>query len=118
MIQLCSMKASRDPATRELLALKRILARTLRARLAQRKVTVASLARDTGTSRTAIRRVLDADNTSLTLHTLVRTAHRLGLRVRLSLEPSIDRLEVVPPPPSLTPLLATLATTLDRLPAR
>ncbi len=79
---------------------------------------MASLARDTGTSRTAIRRVLDAANTSLTLHTLVRTAHRLGLRVRLSLEPSIDRLEVVSPPPALTPLLATLATTLDRLPAR
>ncbi len=118
MVQPSLMPAPRDPATRDLLTIKRTISRTLRARLRQRAATVAGLARDTGTSRTAIRRVLDARNPSITLHSLVRTARSLGLQVRLTLEPSIDRIAAVPAPSAAVPLLAKLEAALDRLPPR
>ena len=118
MVQPSLMPAPRDPATRDLLTIKRTISRTLRARLRQRAATVAGLARDTGTSRTAIRRVLDARNPSITLHSLVRTARSLGLQVRLTLEPSIDRIAAVPAPSAAAPLLAKLEAALDRLPPR
>jgi len=116
MVQPLLMPTPRDAATRDLLAIKRTLSRTLRARLRQRAATVAGIARDTGTSRTAIRRVLDARNPSITLHSLVRTARSLGLQVRLTLEPSIDRIAAVPAPSSSVPLLTRLGAALDRLP--
>lgn len=112
------MRTRQDPATKDVFAIKRTISRTLRSRLKQRGVTLASLARDTGTSRTAIRRVLDASNTSITLYTIVRTARSLGYHVRLSLEPSIDRVERIEPPAEATSLMKNLGEALDRLPAR
>ena len=103
---------------RDVAAIKRQISKSLRFRLKQRGVTVASLARDTGTSRTAIRRVLDERNTAITLHTIVRTAKGLGYRLQLSLESSIDRIEPVETPKAAEPLLAALGRSLDRLPER
>jgi phosphate uptake regulator len=55
----------------EVAEIKRQISKSLRFRLKQRGVTVASLARDTGTSRTAIRRVLD-------VMWVVRSLERIG----------------------------------------
>lgn len=112
------MKTLGDPSTKDVVAIKRTISKTLRSRLRERGVTVASIARDTGTSRTAIRRVLDEDNTSITLHTMVRTALSLGYRVRLVLEPSIEKIERVAPPVEVEPLMRELGESLDRLPMR
>jgi transcriptional regulator with XRE-family HTH domain len=112
------MKTLEDPSLREVFAIKRTISSSLRSRLKQTGVTVASLARDTGTSRTAIRRVLDAKNTSITLQTMVRTAKSLGYRVCLTMEPTIDKIERVQTPKKVKPLMRALGHALDRLPAR
>jgi transcriptional regulator with XRE-family HTH domain len=105
-------------SVREITALKRQISRSLRSRLKQRGVTVASLARDTGTSRTAIRRVLDDKNISITLYTIVRTAQSLGYRLRLTMEPVIVKVERVETPKEVAPLMREMGRALDRLPAR
>ena len=105
-------------ADREVATIKRQIARTLSTRLKHRGTTIASIARDTGTSRTAIRRVLDESNTSITLNTIVRTAQSLGYRLNLTLEPSIDKVELVETPAAVEPLMADLGRALDRLPKR
>jgi len=118
MDQSMRMRTLEDSSTREVVAIKRQISRSLRSRLKQRGVTVASLARDTGTSRTAIRRVLDDKNGSITLYTIVRTAKSLGYRLRLTMEPTIDKIERVPTPKAVEPLVKDLARALDRLPGR
>lgn len=112
------MKPQAQPALREVTRIKRQISRTLRSRLKAKGTTVASLARDTGTSRTAIRRVLDDENTSITLHTLVRTAQSLGYTLRLTMEPTIEKVEPVEPPREVESLMRDLGDALDRLPAR
>jgi len=112
------MRMLEDSSTREVLAIKRQISRSLRSRLKQKGATVASLARDTGTSRTAIRRVLDDQNTSITLHTIVRTANSLGYRLRLTMEPTIEKVERFATPKKVEPLMHELGRALDRLPAR
>lgn len=109
------MKTSAD---REVATIKRQIARTLNARLKSGGTTIASIARDTGTSRTAIRRVLDEHNTSITLHTIVRTAQSLGYRLRLTMEPTINKVECLEAPEEVKPLMADLGRALDRLPKR
>jgi len=113
-----AVKTLTHPASREVTRIKRQISRTLRARLKAKGTTVASLARDTGTSRTAIRRVLDNENTSITLHTLVRTAQSLGYTLRLTMEPMIEKVEPVEPPQAVKSLMRDLGEALDRLPAR
>ena len=112
------MRTLDDSSTRDVVAIKRQISKNLRSRLKRQGVTVASLARDTGTSRTAIRRVLDGKNTSITLHTIVRTAKSLGFRLRLTMEPTIDKIETVPTPKGIEPLMRDLGQALDRLPQR
>lgn len=109
------MRTRDDASTREVLAIKRVISRRLRARLKESGVTVASLARETGTSRTAIRRILDEQNTSITLHTMARMAKSLGFRLHLTMEPTIDRVERVEVPKKLRPLMNKLGRALDRL---
>jgi DNA-binding phage protein len=67
-----------DPAL-----LKRRLAQSFRQKMARDGTTVSSLARLIGTNRTAVRRILDAKNTSITLNTMTKAAHALGLRLVL-----------------------------------
>lgn len=112
------MGNSTDPSLRDAAQIKLTLARGLRSRLNASGVTVSSLARDTGTSPAAIRRVLDPENTSITLHTLVRTARSLGYTVSLNMEPRIDQVQEVAAPDEVQPLIDDLAHALDRLPPR
>ncbi len=118
LVHIGGMKTLEDSSTREVVAIKRQISRSLRSRLKQRGATMASLARDTGTSRAAIRRVLDDQNTSITLHTIVRTAKSLAFQVRLTMEPTIEKVERVATPQAVEPLMRKLGRALDRLPAR
>lgn len=67
------------------MALKKVIAAALAKQMKLRKVTVSRLASRLGTSRAALHRVLDEENTSITLNTLSRTASALGCRVKLDI---------------------------------
>lgn len=66
-------------------AIKAILADRLREAMRQEGLTKTAMAARMGTSRRALDRLLDPDNTSVTLHTMQRAASVLGRRLRLEL---------------------------------
>lgn len=78
------------PAAPELIRLKSTLSRSLQARLNE-GLTIAELARRIGTGRTAVRRVLDPKNTSITLNTMYHTARALGLSITIETKPLAPR---------------------------
>lgn len=63
---------------------KKSLAMALRAEMRQNNESIQSLARRLGTGRTSVRRILDKDNTSITLGTMSRAATAIGLEVVLT----------------------------------
>lgn len=69
----------------EAAALKKVIAVALARQMKRRRISVAKLAEALGTSRAAVSRVLDEENTSITLTTLSRTAMALGCKVRLEI---------------------------------
>ena len=69
----------------EAAAIKKVIAAALAKQMERKGVSVSALAEKLGTSRAALNRVLDEDNTSLTLATLSRTAAALGCRVNLQI---------------------------------
>jgi hypothetical protein len=71
----------------DLLDVKRTLANSMKSR----RITVAGLAKQLGTGRTAVRRALDVKNTSTTFKTLQRTARALGYAVKLEARPLTPR---------------------------
>lgn len=66
---------------------KKVIADQLRAAMTRRKVTPAMMARMMRTSRPVVYRMLDADNTGLTLETLAKASHALDLDLKVSLVP-------------------------------
>ena len=64
---------------------KEILAWKLQTAMKERKMTVSALARKLKTSRSAVNRILDPGNRSITLGTLEKTAGALGKRWRFDL---------------------------------
>jgi len=66
-------------------AQKRVLARQLEQLMKDQQVSKASLARRMGTSRSALDRLLDPANASVTLYTLTSAARALGSRLDLRL---------------------------------
>ena len=64
-------------------AQKRVLARQLEQLMKQQQVTKASLAQRMGTSRSALDRLLDPTNASVTLYTMTSVARALGTRLDL-----------------------------------
>ncbi len=66
-------------------AIKEILADRLRAAMHEQGLTKTAMAARMGTSRRALDRLLDRENTSVTLHTMQRAASVLGRRLRLEL---------------------------------
>lgn len=72
----------------EAAALKKVIAAALAKQMDRRGLTVSALAERLGTSRAAVGRVLDAQNTSITLHTLSRAASAVGCEVRLDIVPA------------------------------
>ena len=66
-------------------AIKRVLARQVVAAMAQEKLTKTAMARRMQTSRSALNRLLDAENASVTLATLQKAATAIGRQVRVEL---------------------------------
>ena len=68
----------------EAIAIKRVIAYALEQKMAADKISVNRLAKELATSRTAISRILDPENTSITLNTIEKVAKYLGKRVSIS----------------------------------
>lgn len=70
----------------EAVAVKRVLARQVEEAMQDKGLTKTAMARRMKTSRMALDRLLDPENTSVTLHTMQRAAATVGKRLRLSLQ--------------------------------
>lgn len=68
----------------EAVALKRVIAYALEQKMKTDNISVNRLAKELETSRTAICRILDPENTSITLSTIVKVAKYLGKGISLS----------------------------------
>lgn len=66
-------------------AVKRVIAYQLAAAMEKQKMTKSALARKLHTSRSQLDRLLDPDNTHVTLDALTRAAHAVGRRLQLEL---------------------------------
>jgi len=69
----------------EAVAIKRVLARKVVEAMKAEGLTKAATARRMQTSRMALDRLLDPDNTSVTLNTMLKAAAAVGKRVRVEL---------------------------------
>jgi ribosome-binding protein aMBF1 (putative translation factor) len=69
------------------LELKRSLAASILQKMEQDNLSISALAERIGTGRTAVRRILDAQNTSITFRSMSRAAHAVGLKIKLIAEP-------------------------------
>ena len=67
------------------IAIKRVIAWQLQQEIASKQMTKTSVAKAMGTSRAAVDRLLDPDNTSVTLNTLSKAARILGKRIEIEL---------------------------------
>jgi antitoxin HicB len=67
-------------------AVKRVIAYRLLDILRENNLTQADLARKMNTSKAAISRLLNPDNTSVTLNTLLKAAQVLGKTINFSIE--------------------------------
>ena len=65
-------------------AIKRVIAYALEQKMSADNISVNRLAKELKTSRTAICRILDPENTSITLNTIEKIAGYLGKRIILS----------------------------------
>ena len=66
---------------------KRSLTASIRQRMKEDNLSIAALAERMGTARTAVRRILDARNTSITFRSMSRAAQAVGLKIKLVAEP-------------------------------
>jgi transcriptional regulator with XRE-family HTH domain len=66
-------------------AIKFKFAHELEKAMSQQKISKAAMAKRLKTSRTGIDRLLDPENTSITLNTLAKVAHLLGKRIDFAL---------------------------------
>jgi DNA-binding Xre family transcriptional regulator len=67
----------------EAVAIKRVLAHQLAAMMKSKRISKTEMARRMRTSRSALDRLLDPQNASVTLQTLERAAQALGKRLRV-----------------------------------
>jgi len=72
-------------AATEATAVKRILAYQIAKEMAERQLSKTALARIMRTSRSALDRLLDPENASVTLLTLESVAHALGKKLKVQL---------------------------------
>ncbi len=72
-------------AEAEAIAVKRVIAYQLKELMREQKLTKTQLAKRMKTSRSALERLLDPDNPSVTLLTLERAAKALGKSIRVEL---------------------------------
>ncbi len=67
------------------IAIKRVIAWQLQQEITSKQMTKTSVAKAMGTSRAAVDRLLDPENTSVTLNTLGKAASILGKRIKIEL---------------------------------
>jgi len=67
-------------------AAKRMLAMNVQSAFAESGLTKTAIAKRMGKSRAQLNRLLDPNDTGVTLHTIFVGAYALGLRVRITLE--------------------------------
>ncbi len=72
-------------AETESVAIKRVLAYQVAELMKTKKISKVAMARQMNTSRSALDRLLDPQNTSITLQTMERAAHVMGKRLRIEL---------------------------------
>jgi len=72
-------------AEAEAVAIKRVIAWQIRKLMEEQRLSKAEMARRMGTSRSALERLLDPENASVTLLTLERAAKALGKSLRIEL---------------------------------
>lgn len=68
-------------------AVKRVIAWQIEQEMSAQKMTKTAMAKKMRTSRASLNRLLDANDTSLTLTTLAGAAAALGRRIKLELAP-------------------------------
>ena len=66
---------------------KRALTSSIRKKMEMENLSVSALAERMGTGRTAVRRILDVRNTSITFRSMSRAANAVGLTIKLVAEP-------------------------------
>ena len=67
--------------------IKRTLTASILKKMEEDDLSISALAERMGTGRTAVRRILDAENTSITFRSMTRAAQAVGLRIKLIAEP-------------------------------
>ena len=67
------------------IAIKRVIAWQIQQEIETKQMTKTGVAKAMGTSRAAVDRLLDPNNTSVTLNTLDRAARVLGKRIKIEL---------------------------------
>jgi len=72
-------------AETESVAIKRVLAYQVAELMKKKKLSKVAMANKMNTSRSALDRLLDPQNTSITLQTMERAAHVMGKRLRIDL---------------------------------
>ena len=72
-------------AETESVAIKRVIAFQVAQLMKTKKISKVAMARQMKTSRSALDRLLDPENTSITLQTMERAAHVMGKRLRIDL---------------------------------
>jgi hypothetical protein len=75
----------------QLLAAKKKVATALRAQMQGSKMSVRGFARQIGTSPAAVRRILDRNNTSISLATMFRALTAAGLSIEVTARPLSDK---------------------------
>jgi antitoxin HicB len=70
----------------EATAVKRVLAYQITELMEKQNISKSEMARRMNTSRAALERLLDPENSSVTLHTMDKAARSLGKRLRLTLQ--------------------------------
>lgn len=68
----------------EAIAIKRVIAYALEQKMLNENISINRLAKELETSRSAISRILDPENTSITLNTIEKVAKYLGKRIVVS----------------------------------
>lgn len=79
------LRETGDFAETNAIAIKRVIAWELSVKMEQEKITKTAMAQTLETSRSALNRLLDPKNTSITLHTLENAAKVIGKKLRIEL---------------------------------
>jgi len=66
---------------------KRSLVQSIEKKMQAERLSISTIAQRMGTARTAVRRILDARNTSITFRSMSRAAEAVGLKIKLVAEP-------------------------------